>query len=164
MGGRGERHGVGVRMTPAMLERHSGISAAPTAGLRGATSRVYTARSAHDFMRLAAMHAMRHDAHGPPRHIDALDFYSIYIGGLDREKRTRARDRNDLRRRPAIVAGPALLPPRAKNLYSIYIQNERGYGELMIYEAIVVTYLRWIKNVTILLRGSVNTVRNLNST
>jgi len=30
-GGRRGRHGVGVHMTSAMLERHSGISAAPTA-------------------------------------------------------------------------------------------------------------------------------------
>lgn len=42
--GERERHGVGVHMTSAMLERHSGISAAPTAGLRGASVELSLAR------------------------------------------------------------------------------------------------------------------------
>lgn len=62
----GETYGVGVHMMSAMLERHSGISAAPTAGFRGATSRelplarptFYTAQH-----HAALRDAPRHDAH-----------------------------------------------------------------------------------------------------
>lgn len=121
---KGERHGVGVRMMSAILERHSGISAAPTAGLRGAMSRV-TSRSAHVLYGAAPRRDARYThghAHGA-LDTDALDFYSIYIGRLDPgpRKKTRARESvrsNDLRRRPAIVANPSVPSPRAK----IYIQ------------------------------------------
>lgn len=59
------------------------------------------------------------------RRIDALDFYSIYIGGLDRSPEKRLApatllDRNDLRRRPTIVAGPACFSAGEKFIFNLY--------------------------------------------
>lgn len=123
-----ERHGVGVRMMSAMLKRHSGISAAPTAGLRSATSRV-TSRSAHGFIRRSTvprctMHAMRYTMHTlvqAPRYRRPRFLFDLHWrAGPESRKKTRgprSSDRNDLRRRSAIVAGPVLLCGR-----KIYIQ------------------------------------------
>lgn len=77
-----ERLGVGVHMTSAMLERHSGISAAPTAGVRAPSYLSLEPR----FMR----RAMQRDARACD--IDALDFYSIYTAGWTRSPE-KSRDR-----------------------------------------------------------------------
>jgi len=126
-GRRRERHGVGVRMTSAMLKRHSGISAAPTAGLRSAMSRV-TSRSAHVLygaQRRAAIHAMRHDAHarsGPISTPSISIRFTLagWTGVPKKDSRLRPPDQNDLRRRSAIVAGLVLLCGRKIHIQFIF--------------------------------------------
>lgn len=131
-----ERHGVGVRMMSAMLRRHSGISAAPTAGLRSATSRV-TSRSAHGFIpaqhRAArcTMHAMRYTMHTlaqAPRYRRPRFLFDLHWrAGPESRKKTRgprSPDRNDPRRRSAIVAGP--VPLCGRKIYIQFIFKMKG--------------------------------------